>query len=138
MARRILLIGAAAAMMAAPASAAGVRIIARGGFGYGYGPGFYPWGYYDPFYYGGFGMAAHPSGGSVKLETKDKDAEVFINGAYAGRVGELKSLRLRQGTYDLEIRAQGMAPFDEKVYVVNGKTIHVRPDAQPGATAPKS
>ena len=70
----------------------------------------------------------YPRAGEVKLDTKVKDAEVFINGAYAGTTGKLKSMWLRPNTYDLEIRAPGRAPYDERIYVVAGKTLHVHAD----------
>ena len=57
-----------------------------------------------------------------------KDAEVFINGAYAGTAGKLKSMWLRPDAYDLEIRAPGRTPYAERIYVVAGKTLHVHAD----------
>ena len=35
-------------------------------------------------YYGPVTTSYYPNSGEVKLDTKVKDAEVFINGAYAG------------------------------------------------------
>ncbi len=73
-------------------------------------------------------MVSHPNAGEVKLDTNVKDTEVFIDGAYAGTVGSLKSMWLRQGAYNLEIRSPGRARYAERIYVVNGKTLHVRPE----------
>ena len=62
------------------------------------GPAYGPWGWYHPYfygpsYYGPYG--AYPNAGEVKLETKVKDAEVFINGAYAGvNVASARQVRL--------------------------------------------
>ncbi|QOY88805.1 PEGA domain-containing protein [Paludibaculum fermentans] len=124
MLRKLLLVSAAL-IVALPASA-GVRYV-RGGFGFG--PAFGPWGYgYDPYFYGGYPMVTHPNAGQVKLDTKIKDAEVFVNGSYAGTVGELKSMWLRQGSYKLEVRAPGREQFAQQIYVVNGKTMKVRPE----------
>jgi len=124
-ARKLLLV-CAALVIAVPASA-GVRGF-RGGFGYG--PRFGPWAYgYDPFfYYGAYPIVSHPNAGQLKLDTKVKDAEVFVNGAFAGTAGELKSVWLRQGAYNIEVRSPGRTTYSEKVYVVNGKTLHLRPD----------
>ncbi len=116
-------------LMALPASAAG-RF--RGGIAVV--PAFRPWGWYDPFYYGFYGFygpyAGYPpvysTAGEVKLKTNVKDADVFINGAYAGKAGKLKSMWLRPDTYTLEIRAPGRAPYSERIYVVPGKTITVQ------------
>lgn len=126
--RKLLLVVAALAMTL-PASAAG-RYFVRGGIGFGpaFGPAFGPWGYwgYPPYAYGGYYYA--PSAGEVKLHTDVKDAEVFINGAYAGTAGKLKSMRLRQGAYTVEVRAPGRMRYAERIYVINGKTVHLRPD----------
>jgi hypothetical protein len=124
----MLLVFGAVLTVTQPASAA-VRF--RGGFFVGR-----PWGWYAPYYgyygpygfYGPYGPYVYSNVGEVKLDTKVKDAEVFINGAYAGTVGKLKSMWLRPDTYDLEIRAPGCAPYTERIYVVAGKTLHVRPD----------
>ena len=64
----------------------------------------------------------------MKFETDVKDAEVYINGAYAGTVGKLKTLNLRPGSYDIEVRAVGRTQFDKKVYIAAGKTLHLNPD----------
>lgn len=121
--RRLLLVSAVL-VVALPASAA-VRYV---GGGFGFGPAFGPWGYGDPYYYGASTLVAHSDAGQIKLDTKVKGAEVFVNGSYAGTAGDLKSMWLRQGSYNLEVRSPGRARYTEKIYVVNGKTLHVRPD----------
>jgi len=122
---RKLLVVCAALIVTLPASAA-VRHF-RGGFGFG--PAFGPWGYwYEPYYYGAYPMFSHPNAGQVKLDTKVKGAEVYIDGAYAGTAGDLKSIWLHQGAYDLEVRSPGGERYAERIYVVNGKTMHVHPD----------
>ncbi len=112
-------------MAALPADAARFR----GGFYLG--PAYSPWGWYGPYssygYYGGYPMNAHRNAGQIKFDTARKDAQVFINGAYAGTVKDMKSLWLRQGTYDLELRS-GSEKFDTQVFVTPGKTMKVRPD----------
>jgi len=131
-----LLILAATVMALAPMSASAmVRGGFRGGFGGGVvlaGPGFYG-GYYSPFWGPYWGPAyagayyAYPNSGEVKLDTKVKDAQVFINGSNAGTTHDNKTMRLRPGTYSVEIREGGQTPFAEKVYVVAGKTLHLNP-----------
>ncbi len=64
----------------------------------------------------------------MKFDTKVKDAEVYINGAYAGTVGKLKTMNLRPGSYNIEVRASGQTAFDKKVYIAAGKTLHLNPD----------
>jgi uncharacterized membrane protein len=119
-----LLILAAALMtlapMSAPAAVRGMVMV---------GPSYYGGGFYGPYggpMYGGY--YANANAGTVKLDTKVKDAGVFINGAYAGTTHQNKSMYLRAGTYNIEIREAGAARFTEKVYVVAGKTLHLHPE----------
>ena len=120
-----LLILAAALMTLAPmTSSAAVRgfvVVGRPYYGGFYRPFWGPyWGpLYGGYYYG------YPNSGEVKLDTKVKDAQVFINGAYAGTTHENKSMYLRPGTYTIEIREGGRTPYAERVYVVAGKTLHL-------------
>jgi hypothetical protein len=114
-------------MLTMPASAHGHF---HGGFYYG--PAFGGWGWYSPYYFG-YGYAPYYGGiyqntGEIKLETDVKDADVFINGAYAGTTGKLKTFRLKPNTYDLEIRAPGRTRYAEKIYVVAGKTLRIHPE----------
>jgi hypothetical protein len=53
---------------------------------------------------------------------------VFTNGAYAGTTHQNKSMYLRPGSYNIEIREVGRTAFAQKVYVVPGKTLHLRPE----------
>jgi PEGA domain len=129
----VLILGVVS-IVAQPASAS-VRF--RGGFFVG--PAIRPWGWYAPYYYGPYGPYGfygpygYPNAGEVKLHTNVKDAGVFINGAYAGTAGKLKSMWLRPDTYDLEIRAADGVKYTERIYVVAGKTVNVHADlhAQP-------
>jgi hypothetical protein len=126
-----LLVLAAALMTLAPLSASAAvrgRVFIGGGYWGGpywggpYWGGPY-WGpYWGPAYY------AYPNTGEIKIDTKVKDAQVFINGAYAGTTHENKKMHLRPGSYNLEIREGGRAQFAEKVYVAAGKTLHLHPE----------
>jgi hypothetical protein len=92
-----------------------------------YVPGWYGprWGWGGPIYRPYF---VGPVTGDVKLDTRVKDAQVFINGAYAGETGKLKTMHLRPGNYNIEIRSAGRTVFGERVYVVADKTVHLRPE----------
>ena len=125
--KKTLLVLAAALMtlapMSAPAAVRGFVVVGRpyyGGWNRPY------WGPYWGPAYGGY--YANPNSGEVKLDTKVKDAQVFINGAYAGTTHETKSMHLRPGTYNIEIREAGRTQFAEKVFVVAGKTLHLHPE----------
>jgi PEGA domain len=96
------------------------------------GPSF---GWYSPFWgpywgpYGGpYGYYSYPNAGEIKVDTKVKSAEVYIDGAYAGTTHENKTMHLRPGSYNIEIRENGQTPFSQRVYVVAGKTIHLHPE----------
>ena len=120
------------------------------GWGPGYwgpwGPayGFSPWygfrgsmfamgpGWWDPWFYGGGFYPGFITGypwaadkGEVKLAATDKTAQVYIDGAFAGNVGKLKSMWLDPGAYQLEIRAAGTdsPQFQKKIYVLSGKSL---------------
>jgi hypothetical protein len=56
-----------------------------------------------------------------------KNAEVFVNGAFAGTTHDAKSMYLRPGAYNIEIRELGTTKFVQQVYVVPGRTMHLRP-----------
>ena len=88
-----------------------------------------PYGWYGP-YYGPYGYGPYPvaNAGEIKLDTDVKDAEVLINGSYAGTVRNLKTMTMRPGNYDISVRAPGRETFEQKVYVVAGKTLKLRPD----------
>jgi hypothetical protein len=122
--KKLMMIFLTAVVMMAPlaAYARPGRVFVGPGFGWGYSP---YWGGY-PYPYGYYGY--YPATGAVKVDTKVKDAEVYIDGAYAGTVGKLKTMNLRPGSYDIEVRAKGHTQFDKKVYVAAGKTLHLNPD----------
>lgn len=107
----------------------------RGGF-YGpsfYGPGWYGWygpgAYWGP-YGNGYGYSYRPSPptGSIKFDTKMKDASVYVDEGYAGTVEQLKTFKLHPGTHAIELRApDGHTFYQEKVNVIAGKTIKIAP-----------
>jgi hypothetical protein len=83
-----------------------------GGWGpYGYG---YPYGYPYP---------GRPVG-EVKIKTPVADAEIFINGSFAGRAHDLKRFYLVPGTYVVEQRI-GNDVQKQKVYVIAGRSLHM-------------
>lgn len=92
--------------------------------GAGYSYGAFP--YFSPFYYDPSGYAYQPNMGEVKLQTRAKNGEVFLNGAYAGEVSKLKSMWLDPGAYNLEIRKLGHSIYERRIYVLTGKTLKVR------------
>src|SRR3954468_23794099 len=77
-----------------------------GPFGYGYSP------VYGPVFY----RDNTPTRGAVQLKNAQKDAEVYINQAYAGFAKDLKTIYLDPGAYDLEVRASGKDAVQKRVY----------------------
>lgn len=124
--RKGMLVLAAALMTLAPFSASaavrGFVVVGRPYYGGWYSPFWGP--YWGPYW----GYSYYPNSGEVKLDTKVKDAEVFINGSYAGTTHDNKTMHLRPGNYSIEIREAGQPRFDQKVYVVAGKTLHLHPE----------
>ena len=118
--KKMTLLLATAVMTLAPLGAsAAVRVFVGAPMvGYGiYGPGYWGPGYYAPY----------SNTGTVKINSTAKDAEVFINGSYAGTVKDNKTMHLRQGNYKIEIRHAGQTMFSESVFVTAGKTLHISP-----------
>jgi hypothetical protein len=87
----------------------------------------------DPYFYGPYGLygpydlypPVYSNKGEIQLKTNVKDADVYINGAFAGKAGKLKSIWLNPDAYSIEVRTPGAAPYSQRIYVVPGKTIKV-------------
>jgi hypothetical protein len=95
-----------------------------GAYGYSYG-GYYPAGY---GYGGGYGYRDAGSGG-VRIQGAVRDAEVYVDGYYAGIVddfdGPFQRLELEGGAHSIEIRAPGFPPLTYDVNVQPGQTVTV-------------
>jgi hypothetical protein len=112
------------------------------GFGYGYGswccpyaygypyawgyPGFYP----GPYYYGpGY------VGSSVRLQVSPREAEVYVDGFYAGKVdqfdGTFQRLNVEPGEHELQVFMPGYRSFTQKVYLQPTSTFRVNHAMEP-------
>ena len=124
----------------------GAIVIPPGG---GYWGGYYPWGwgglgfggyygFYDPWWYGGYG---YPSGGggyvygttgALRLKVKQRQAEVFVDGYFAGSVndydGTFQRLHLDPGPHRVEVRLDGYEPLLFEVRILPDKTITYKGD----------
>jgi len=100
---------------------------------FGWSPMFYaPWslmwatGGYGP--YPGFGSSTFNTGG-LRLKMKPRDAQVFIDGAFAGVVDEFdgvfQSLRLAPGGHKLEIRMLGFETIVRDVHIQPDRTMTI-------------
>ena len=118
-------------------------------YGYGaFGVGYF---YYDPWAwssygyghggygaYGGYPRWNGPYGydvGSVRLKVSPKDAEVLVDGYYAGIVddfdGIFQSLKLDTGAYRIEVTKPGYETLVFDVRVQHGRTITFRGEMIP-------
>ena len=91
------------------------------GYGWSYGPGAYsPYSAYPNYGY------PHEAGG-VRLKIRPRDAQVFVDGYYAGLVddfdGVFQSLKLEAGGHKIEIRMPGFDALELDVHVQPGRTL---------------
>ena len=118
--KKMMILFAAAAMTLIPLTASAARLVV--GVGPAFGPGYYG-SYWGPGYGYGYG---YPATGEVKIDTRLKDAEVFVNGAFAGTTKDAKTMHLAPGTYTIEVRHGGEEELNQQVFVAAGKTMHLR------------
>ena len=82
-----------------------------GGYGSDYGGG-----------YGGYSSTQELESGKVRLKVKPRDAEVYVDGHYAGRVdefdGTFQSLKLDTGPHRIEVRMAGYESLSFDVHVI--------------------
>lgn len=88
----------------------------------------------DPFFSGPYPYHPYPAYnmppnyGQVKVETKRKDASVYIDGGFAATTDKAKKFALRPGDHDVELRdSEGQSLFHERIAVTVGNTtkLHV-------------
>jgi hypothetical protein len=113
-------------------------------FGYGpHGRGYF---YFDLYYnshvfypynvvrYDNYGTYGYPTG-ELRLQVRPRDAQVFVDGSYAGTVddfdGTFQSLRLEEGEYQVELVLPGYEPLDFDVQIVAGEKVTYRGDLIP-------
>jgi len=128
---KLLITGVLALAVMAPIASAYPRVFVGGYFGPAYyGPAWYGYGwgpYWGPYGYA-YGYAPGPAVGSIKFDTKAKDAAVYVDGGYAGTVAQLKTFKLHAGTHNIELRSpDGKTFYQERVDVVAGKTLKITP-----------
>jgi hypothetical protein len=80
----------------------------------------YQWGYPNPYPpYGGYRMAGPEA--SVRLDVKPRDAQVYVDGYYAGLVdefdGALQRLHVLPGQHEIVIYKEGYRSVHERLYL---------------------
>ena len=98
------------------------------GYGYGgYGLG-YGYGYPGSYYYGYFG--------EIRTEVKPNEANVFVDGDFAGEADDFdgwwQRLEVEPGRHRLTFRAPGFAPYVVDVSVAPGRDVHIKYQMVPG------
>ena len=117
----------------------GVRVVVGGGF---YSPYYDPFFFSDPLWYGfqypypmqpygyGYRYRTYEPEASVRLEVKPKEAEVYVDGYYAGIVddfdGTFQRLRVEPGEHELELWLDGYRTVRQKVYLTQDNTFRVK------------
>jgi hypothetical protein len=115
-------------------------------YSYGYGPGGRGYFYFDLYYnshiwyphtvvrYDSYGTYGYPTG-ELRLQVQPREAQVFVDGAYAGTVdefdGTFQSLRLEGGEYQIEIVLEGFEPLVFDVLITPGEKVTYRADLVP-------
>jgi hypothetical protein len=102
-----------------------------------------PWGWTPAFYgypYGWYGYGSHGYQhgydlGSLKIKVTPRDAEVYVDGYFAGHVDDFdgfwQSLKLDSGGYRIEIRKPGFETLQFDVQLQPDRTITYRGELRP-------
>jgi len=110
---------------------------------------YYGYRYYDPYFAGDFywgnntwqarsyyGGSSWDYGlGKLRLDIDQRDAEVYIDGYYAGVIddfdGVLQGLRLEPGNYQVQVALPGFEPLEFDVQITPGRTTTYRGSLYP-------
>ncbi len=160
----ILTLVALAAMLApAPADARGRHGGFRGGGFVGvrapvyssfhgfYGPGYFG---YSPYYYGFYGPQRYPGReggldptlarmqgwGAIDVNVKPKKAEVWVDGRYIGKAGELDGypsyLWLEEGVHEIVIYKGGFQSYEREIAIHPGAVVNLKLKLESGDSPP--
>jgi hypothetical protein len=102
---------------------------------WGWTPSFYGYPYGAYGYGGGYGYQRGYDVGSLKIKVTPRDAEVYVDGYFAGQVDDFdgfwQSLKLDSGGYRVEIRKPGFETLQFDVHVQPDRTITYRGELRP-------
>ena len=106
------------------------------GVGYGYGYGYPGYGYGYPYAaYPYYGPGFYDPSSSVRLQVMPREAEVYVDGFFAGMVdnfdGTFQRLRVAPGDHELQLFMPGHRSFSQKVYLQPGGSFNVRHAMEP-------
>jgi PEGA domain-containing protein len=104
----------------------------------GSGPGYY--GYYGPAYYQypvyvGGGRGRYDNSGSIRLQISPRQAEVFVDGYFAGTVddfdGVFQRLNIQPGEHEVQVYLAGYRSFEQRFYLQPGKSFNIKHTMEP-------
>jgi hypothetical protein len=110
-----------------------------------YGPSYGPW-WMDTYSYGQYPYPYRPYPRSVRyddasalrIEVQPRDAEVYLDTYLVGTVddfdGFFQRLRVPAGEHEVEIYREGFRSFNQKIYLVHGRTFNIRHTMEPLAS----
>jgi len=142
---RALVFAALAVSLILPATAAARE---RFAVGFGFGAPFYPYYGYGAYPYYGYGYAPYGYGygygpygygrqmGEVHIKSPNSNAQIYINGSFAGRAHDLKTIYLAPGTYNVEQRI-GSDVQKERIYVLANRSLKIEFDKAGAGSSPK-
>jgi hypothetical protein len=98
---------------------------------------FWSSGYYYPRYY--FEYDAYPERASLRIQANPPEAEVYVDGYYAGIVddfdGVFQRLHVTPGTHEITLRLDGFRTWSAEIYAAPHSTVKVHQDLIPGPGA---
>lgn len=104
-----------------------------------WGPGYFGYPYYQfPVY----GPGRYDMSGSVRVQVSPREAEVFVDGYFAGNVddfdGVFQRLNIEPGEHEVEIHLDGYRALRQRFYLQPGKSFNIKHTMErlaPGETA---
>ena len=98
---------------------------------------FWSGGYYYPRYY--FAYEANPARASLRIQANPSQAEVYVDGYYAGIVddfdGVFQRLHVTPGTHEITLRLDGFLTWSAEIYASPHSTVKVHHDLVAGVAA---
>ena len=106
-----------------------------------WGPGYYGYYGYGPYYqvqipiYGRGRGYGYDRSGSVRLQVSPRQAEVFVDGYFAGTVddfdGVFQRLNIESGEHEVQVFLTGYRSFTQRFYLQPGKSFNIKHTMEP-------
>ena len=104
-------------------------------------PGYYGYYGYGPYYqvqipiYGRGRGYGYDRSGSIRLQVSPRQAEVFVDGYFAGTVddfdGVFQRLNIEPGDHEVQVYLAGYRAFTQRFYLQPGKTFNIKHTMEP-------